>query len=149
MVKNPLANAGDLRDTSLIPGSGRSPEGGNGNPFQYSCLENHMDRECSVAKSWTQLKRLYTHAHTLKIRMPSILCHPSHARSSSLLLNYKPKYHVKWNSCKNTVHNKVLLLWVKVASLPSKILSLEGVKPSNPQPVALPAQQGWLFYLSL
>ena len=38
------ANAGDARDTSLIPGSGRSPGGGNGNPLQYSCLGNLMDR---------------------------------------------------------------------------------------------------------
>ena len=39
------ANAGDLKDTSSIPGSGRSPGGGNGNSFQYSCMENPMDRE--------------------------------------------------------------------------------------------------------
>ena len=38
------ANAGDLRDMGLIPGSGRSPEGGHDNPLQYSCLENPMDR---------------------------------------------------------------------------------------------------------
>ena len=44
VVKNPLANAGDVRDAGLIPGSGRSPGGGPGNPFQYSCLENPMDR---------------------------------------------------------------------------------------------------------
>ena len=43
-VKNPLANAGDTRDMGSIPGSGRSPEKGNGNPLQYSCLENFMDR---------------------------------------------------------------------------------------------------------
>ena len=43
-VKNPPANVGDLRDTDWIPGSGRSPGGGNGNPPQYSCLENPMDR---------------------------------------------------------------------------------------------------------
>ena len=41
VVKNPLANAGDM---GLIPGSGRSPGGGNGNPLWYSCLENPMDR---------------------------------------------------------------------------------------------------------
>ena len=41
VVKNPLANAGD---TGSIPGSGRSPGGANGNPLQYSCLENLMDR---------------------------------------------------------------------------------------------------------
>ena len=44
MVKNPPANAGDIRDRGSIPGSGRSPGGGHGNPFQYSCLENPMDR---------------------------------------------------------------------------------------------------------
>ena len=46
MVRNLPANAGDIRDTGSIPGSGRSPGEGNGNPFQYSCLENPMDRDC-------------------------------------------------------------------------------------------------------
>ena len=45
MVKNPPANAGDERDMGLIPGSGRSPGIGKGNPLQYSCLENSMYRE--------------------------------------------------------------------------------------------------------
>ena len=40
VVKNPPANAGDVRDLGSILGSGRSPGGGNGNPFQYSCLDN-------------------------------------------------------------------------------------------------------------
>ena len=44
MVKNSPANAGDIRDEDLIPGSERSSGGGNGNPLQYSCLENPMDR---------------------------------------------------------------------------------------------------------
>ena len=44
VVKNPPASARDVRDTGLIPGSGRSPEGGHGNPLQYSCLENSMGR---------------------------------------------------------------------------------------------------------
>ena len=44
VVKNLPANAGDARDVDLIPGSGRSPEGGQSNPLQYSCLENPMDR---------------------------------------------------------------------------------------------------------
>ena len=58
MVKNLLANAGDL---GSIPGSGRSPGEGNGNPFQYSCLENPMDRGnwwatvYGFSKSWTGL----------------------------------------------------------------------------------------------
>ena len=45
MVKTLPANAGDAEDLGSIPGSGRSPGEGNGNPFQYSCLENSMDRE--------------------------------------------------------------------------------------------------------
>ena len=44
VVKNLPANAGDAEDTGLIPRLGRSPVKGNGNPFQYSCLENSMDR---------------------------------------------------------------------------------------------------------
>ena len=44
MVKNPPANAGDAGDLGSIPGSERSPAGGHGNPLQYSCLENPMDR---------------------------------------------------------------------------------------------------------
>ena len=61
MVKNPLANARDSRDMGLIPGLGRSPGGGNGDPLQYSCLENPMDRGAwwasvlGVTKSQTRL----------------------------------------------------------------------------------------------
>ena len=44
VVKNPTANAGDTRDMGSIPGLGRSPGQGNGNPLQYSCLENSMGR---------------------------------------------------------------------------------------------------------
>ena len=64
VVKNLPANAGDL---GLILGSGRSPGGGNANPFKYTCLENPTDRGAwqaivhGVAKSWTGLKRLSTH----------------------------------------------------------------------------------------
>ena len=59
VVKNPPTNAGDIRDMGLIPGLGRSPRGGHGNPLQYSCLENPMDRGAwratvhRVAKSGT------------------------------------------------------------------------------------------------
>ena len=68
-VKNPSVREGDIRDVGSIPGLGRSPGEGNGDPLQYSCLENPMDRGAwqamvhSVAKSWTQLKQLSTHTH--------------------------------------------------------------------------------------
>ena len=69
VVKNPPANAGDLRDTGSIPGLERSPGGGNGNPLQYSCLENPMDRGAwwatihGITKSQTGLGDL---AHRIK-----------------------------------------------------------------------------------
>ena len=62
VVKDPPTNAGNVRDAGSMPGSGRAPGGGHGNPLQYSCLENPMDRGAwrgmvhGVAKNWTQLK---------------------------------------------------------------------------------------------
>ena len=62
-VKNLPANAGDTRDAGSIPGLGKFPGGGHGNPLQYSCLENSMDRGAwratvhGVAKSWKQLTK--------------------------------------------------------------------------------------------
>jgi len=61
VVKNQLVNAGDARDVGSIPGSGRCPGVGSGNPLQYSCLGNPMDRGTwqatvhGVTKSWTRL----------------------------------------------------------------------------------------------
>ena len=63
MVKNMPANAGDAGNTGSIPGSGGSSRGGNGNPFQYSCLESPTDRGArqdtvhEVAKSQIQLSK--------------------------------------------------------------------------------------------
>ena len=71
VVKNPPANAGDTEDLGSIPGSGRPPGGGHGNPLQYSCREKPMDRGVwwaavqGVTKSRTRLKRWSTHAQTL------------------------------------------------------------------------------------
>ena len=89
VVKNPPANAGDIKDTILIPGSGRSPGGGYGNPLQYSCLENPMDGEAwkavvhGVAEGQTRLsdftftfhfhaleKEMATHSSVLAWRIP-------------------------------------------------------------------------------
>ena len=72
VVKNLPANAGDKWDLGLIPGSRRTPGGGNGNPLLYSCLENPMERGAwwvvihGVAKSWTWLSDW---AHTRSARI--------------------------------------------------------------------------------
>ena len=69
-----------MRDACLIPGSGISPGRGDGNPLQYSCLENHMDRGAwwatvhGVTKSLTRLKRLST--HTPALQADSLLSEP-------------------------------------------------------------------------
>ena len=76
VVKNPPADAGELRDMGSTPGSGRSSGGGHGNPLQYSCLENPMDREAlwataqRVTKSWRQLKQLSVQKQKLRDMEP-------------------------------------------------------------------------------
>ena len=68
VVKNLPANAGNVRDLGSVPGWGKSPGEGTGNPLQYPCLENPMDREVwqatvhRVTKSQTPLKRVSMHA---------------------------------------------------------------------------------------
>ena len=73
MVKNPPANAGDVRDPGSISGLRRSPGGGHGNPPQYFCLENPMNRGAwwatvyGVATDMTK-QLTYTHTHNKMIR---------------------------------------------------------------------------------
>ena len=71
VVKNLPANAGDVRDSGLIPGLGRCPGGWHGNPLQYSCLENPMDKGawqatvCWVSKSQTLTHDIIACMHPL------------------------------------------------------------------------------------
>ena len=64
VVENPPASTKDIRDTGSIPGSQRSPGGRHGDPLQYTCLENLMDRGTwwatvhGVAKSWTETEAI-------------------------------------------------------------------------------------------
>ena len=72
--KESICNAGGAVDSGSIPGLGRSPGGGNGNPLQYSCLENPMDSGAwhatvqGVTKSWTGLKHLSMHTQSFTIK---------------------------------------------------------------------------------
>ena len=87
VVKNPPANAGDIRDMGSVPGSGRSPGGGHDNPFQYSYLENPINRVSwwapvhSVTQSTTRLKQLSTHREEVPITLlqPIFKSRRSHA----------------------------------------------------------------------
>ena len=71
VVKNPLANAGDKREVGWIPGLGRSPGAGNGNPLQYSCLANPMDR----GARWVAVHRV-TESDTERLGMHTCLLLP-------------------------------------------------------------------------
>ena len=100
MGKNPPANSGDAGNVGSIPGSGRSPGGGHGNPLQYSCLENSMDRgarglqSTGSQKSWTRLKRLSMHARTeLRLHMPSGTAKRSTAITTTII-NLKNHRHI-------------------------------------------------------
>ena len=76
-IKNPSANAGDTRDSDLIPASGRSLGEGNGNLLQYSSPENSMDRGAwwapvyGITKNWIQLST-HTHTHTVMLQLFSV-----------------------------------------------------------------------------
>ena len=64
VIKNKPANSGDVGDTGLISGLGRSPGEGNGNSLQYSCLENSMDREAWQATDQQTLTQVNMYSYT-------------------------------------------------------------------------------------
>ena len=88
VVKNPLANAEDIKDMGSIPGSGRSPGVGHGNLLQYSCLEDPMDEgpgglHLMESQSWIQLKQLSTHTHAHRAKVtPLLKTFKGHTRKS-------------------------------------------------------------------
>ena len=100
VAKNLPANAGDMGDVGSIPGLGRSPGGGDGNPLQYPCLKNFLDRRSwqgaahGVAESWTRL--------SAQAKPPSLLTPP---------LEWYPCY--TWWICFDTSHS-FSLLWFTV-----------------------------------
>ena len=116
VVKNPPANAGDTRDMGRIPGSGRSPGGGHGNPLQCSRLESPLNRGAwqaivhRVAKSWTQLKRLSTHTmkkvqetlHSLRLCFPNCL-------QISMFAHWSLLSETSWGTCPTS--GKTTSLW--------------------------------------
>ena len=81
VVKKPPANAGDTRDASSIPGSGRSPGGGHGNPLQYSCLENPMD-----SGAWRAAVPMVAELQTTEVTQHAKGVHQSVCRSTCKVL---------------------------------------------------------------
>ena len=90
VVKNLPADAGDVSNMVLILGSGRSPGGGNGNPLQYSCLENPMDggtwraTDHWVTKESDTAEEISMHARSIGTNSGSSLCAGSYCKASDL-----------------------------------------------------------------
>ena len=131
-VKNPPANAGDLRDVASIPGSGRSPGGGHGNPFQYSSLENPMDRSMAgyvrsiESKSRTRLKQLSTTA-ALSLRF-----------LAKLLL-------VQVSQILSVPKSILLLLWLHLQQQPLWGFFITSVLPSGLRVILFLSQDGMVM----
>ena len=81
VAKNSPVNAGDARDAGSTPGSVRSPGGGHGSPFQYSCLENPMDRGA-----------LQTTVHRVTQSQTQLECHSTDARIQALCHEMDPSH---------------------------------------------------------
>ena len=98
MVKNPPENAGNAADVGSVPGSGRSPGEGNGNPLQYSCLENPMDR----GAWWATVHGVTRVRHDLATKPPPV--------PISTFVQRKCFAHIThW-------HENIQLLWTSVSS---------------------------------
>ena len=101
VVKNLPANAGDIRDADSFPGLGRSPGGGHDNPFQYSCLENHMDKGAWwaavqwVSKSQTWLKWLSRHTLNVVLDFQLIPVYLSYYFISRSSKNFRIRMHIQ------------------------------------------------------
>ena len=148
VVKNPPTNAVDIRDAGLIPGSGRFPGGGHGNPLQYSCLENPMNRGAwwatvlRVAQSWTwlnwfsmfvycclNLKRLW-HLEHLLVWVWSSLSVLLAKCGETFLKGYDNRGKWLWNVlCKIRMkksHSYCTVNWLGLGIVACRIFSVDG-----------------------
>ena len=153
MVKNPPAKAGDIRDEGSFPGSGSSPGGGHGNPLQYSCLENPMDRGAwravihRVTKSQAWLKRLSTRTFSSKL-----LSHPGcHTTLSSVsctiqyvVIGYPFYYFLKFYFYFILLYNTVLVLPYIDMNPPQVYMSSQSWTPLPP-PTSHPISSLWII----
>ena len=143
VVKNPPAYVGDIRDASLTPGSGRCPGERNGNPLQYSCLGNPMDRRAwqatghRVTQSWTWLKRLSVDIVLVPAAWQgqSAVC----GRMSPLLWISSPcgsPQSTEWGSLCYAVDSRLLSIWTERRSRQSILKEIS---------IFLKEYQSWIF----
>ena len=126
VVKNLPANVGDIRDTDLIPGSGRSPGRGHGNPLQYSWWENPMDRGARQAivhrgaKSWTWLihphgRIIFTANKTFSNKV--VLSLPSKQGTQT----WSSNYHA-WKVTEKSIYHHWCCYWIFIHSFIPQLL---------------------------
>ena len=129
VVENLPANEGDIRNVGLILGLGSSPRGRHGNPLQYSCLENPIDRRAwwvivhRVTKSWTQLKWLSTQ-HTCE-RFGTQLS----TEKSQDLFDWPPGFK-EFPKGQETYFNTVFLFW-RIRAAKEKTKTQTNKTPNN------------------
>ena len=118
VVNNLTANAEDIRDVGLVPGSGRSLVGGHGNSLQYSCLENLMDREAwqavayRVAKSWAWLKWLSMQACSLTLTLAILFgMSPKAKETQTKISKCKNKNKLKQKCIKLKITRELSTKW--------------------------------------
>ena len=152
MVKNLPGNPGDTGDASSIPGSGRSPGGGHGNPHPYPCLENPMNKGAwkimvhRGANSWTLLQWLSTFTHASFSLVPFLLPVGQLFQSSLLLSRFtfgaRPWcshsnlsiFFFQWgNNCLSKLTMKRLFFFIFVLPVSSCYLVMKGFKMSLPK----------------
>ena len=139
--KNLSASAGDRRDTGLIPSLGRSPGGGHGNPLQYSCLENPMDRGAwqalvrgrqRVRHDWSNLA--YMHVHIMYINKYINPCIPSSAirRACDHLNRHEPILESSSQFQNSIFHYKEIRLLEGIQLISVLLLRKVQDEPRNP-----------------
>ena len=130
MIKNPPANAGDVRDRGSVPGLGRSPGGGHGNRLQYSCLENPTVRGAwwatvrRITKSWTQLKRLNLHTQT---DLKHLLMNITSVDIQMAFMTCDETCLTGWDSAVTWVNNSLLWYLMRRVDSLEKTLMLGGI----------------------
>ena len=109
VVKNPPTSVGDIRDMGSTPGLGRSPGGGHGNPFQYSCLENPNGQRSLagyIQLGRKELDKTATKHSTAYKPTPQLFPGEFHGQRS--LMDYSPRSHEESDMTEQLTHNQNL-----------------------------------------